>query len=165
VALVHGEHDQTIPGHAAVVDDSMPFTKMRDSDFGYEFLNRGFECVKVNSPVLKGISLIDSPGVLAGAKDQMKRGYRLEDVTKWFAERVDMILVLFECSKVEISDEFHRVLMALKGNDHKIHMVLNKADRVTTPQLMRVYGAMMWSLGKVIDTPELSRVYIGSFWD
>jgi EH domain-containing protein 1 len=29
---------------------------------------------------------------------------------------------------------------------------------------MRVYGAMMWSLGKVIDTPEVSRVYLGSFW-
>ena len=37
-----------------------------------------------------------------------------------------------------------------------------QADRVTTPQLMRVYGALMWSLGKVIDTPEVSRVYIGT---
>merc|ERR1719434_479717 len=76
-----------------------------------------------------------------------------------------MILLLFDVSKLDISDEFRRVILALKGNDWKIHVILNKADRVTTPQLMRVYGAMMWSLGKVIDTPEVSRVYIGSFWD
>lgn len=27
------------------------------------------------------------------------------------------------------------------------------------------YGALMWSLGKVIASPEVCRVYIGSFWD
>jgi len=84
---------------------------------------------------------------------------------KWFADRVDMILMLFDVSKLDISDEFRRVILAVKGNDHKIHIILNKADRCTTSQLMRVYGAMMWNLGKVIDTPEVSRVYIGSFWD
>ncbi|KAK2119442.1 EH domain-containing protein 1 [Saguinus oedipus] len=29
---------------------------------------------------------------------------------------------------------------------------------------MRVYGALMWSLGKIINTPEVVRAYISSFW-
>jgi len=30
---------------------------------------------------------------------------------------------------------------------------------------MGVDGALMWSLGKVMQTPEVCRVYIGSFWE
>mmetsp|Transcript_52343 Transcript_52343/g.149221 ORF Transcript_52343/g.149221 Transcript_52343/m.149221 type:complete len:583 (-) Transcript_52343:402-2150(-) len=162
VAVVHGPSDQVIPGNALVSDETLPFTQL--GHFGNNFLSR-FECAKLPCPVVESITLIDTPGVLSGEKQRLQRGYEFEAIVKWFSDRVDMILLLFDVSKMDISDEFRRVILALRGNDSKIHIILNKADRVTTPQLMRVYGAMMWSLGKVIDTPEVSRVFIGSFWD
>jgi EH domain-containing protein 1 len=30
---------------------------------------------------------------------------------------------------------------------------------------MRVYGALMWSISKVINVPECPKVFVGSFWD
>merc|ERR1711953_889026 len=151
-----------IPGNALVVDRTKPFRAL--SSFGNNFLSR-LQCSQMNNPVLDSISIIDSPGILSGERQRVNRGYDFSKVLTWFAERVDRIILLFDAHKLDISDEFHEALNAVKGYDDKIRVVLNKSDQVNTQQLMRVYGALMWSLGKVISTPEVVRVYIGSFWD
>lgn len=86
-------------------------------------------------------------------------------MTEWFIERADRILLLFDAHKLDISDEFKRIIQMLRGFDDKVRLVLNKADGTEPQELMRVYGALMWSLGGVIQTPEVIRVYMGSFWD
>jgi hypothetical protein len=76
-----------------------------------------------------------------------------------------MIIVMFDAHKLDISDELKSVLDVLKPHQEKIRVLLNKADAIDTQALLRVYGALMWSLGKVVQTPEVCRVYLGSFWD
>lgn len=162
IAVMYDDAEGVIPGNALVVDPKKQFRPL--SKFGNAFLNR-FQCSQTNSDVLKGISIVDTPGILSGEKQRTDRGYDFIGVLEWFAERVDRILLLFDAHKLDISDEFRRSIEALRGHDDKIRIVLNKADMVDHQQLMRVYGALMWSLGKVLGTPEVSRVYIGSFWD
>ncbi|MCH82357.1 EH domain-containing protein 1-like [Trifolium medium] len=90
-------------------------------------------------PLLDEVTIVDTPGVLSGEKQRTQRSYDFTGVVSWFAAKSDVILLLFDPHKLDISDEFKR--------------------------LMRVYGALMWSLGKVLNTPEVARVYIGSFND
>lgn len=111
-----------------------------------------------------GSGPIRIPGKSSGEKQRVDRGYEFTQVLEWFADRCDRILLLFDVSSLDISDELKRAIEVLRRNDDKIRIVLNKADTVDHQALMRVYGALMWSLGKVLGTPEVCRVYVGSFW-
>ncbi|KAG5132477.1 hypothetical protein JHK82_023665 [Glycine max] len=162
VVVMSGPDERSIPGNTIAVDADMPFGGL--TTFGGSFLSK-FQCSQMPHPLLDEVTFVDTPGVLSGEKQRTQRSYDFTGVVSWFAAKCDLILLLFDPHKLDISDEFKRVIASLHGNDDKIRVVLNKADQVDTQQLMRVYGALMWSLGKVLNTPEVTRVYIGSFND
>ncbi|KAK6124523.1 hypothetical protein DH2020_041732 [Rehmannia glutinosa] len=162
IVVMSGPDERSIPGNTVAVHADLPFTGL--TTFGGSFLSK-FECSQMPHPLLEHITFVDTPGVLSGEKQRTQRSYDFTGVISWFAAKCDLILLLFDPHKLDISDEFKRVISSLRGHDDKIRVVLNKADQVDTQQLMRVYGALMWSLGKVLNTPEVSRVYIGSFND
>ncbi|KAG0297718.1 EH domain-containing protein 1 [Dissophora globulifera] len=161
VAVMNGSEPRVIPGNAAAVSADLPFRGL--DRFGQAFLTR-FQVSQCPNPLLENMTLVDTPGILAGDKQRTERGYDFTKTIEWFAQRSDLILLFFDSHKLDISDEFKSSIFALKGQEEKVRVILNKSDMVDQQQLMRVYGAMMWSLGKVIQTPEVMRVYLGSFW-
>ncbi len=152
-----------VKGNTLTVTPNLPFSSL--SQFGSAFLNH-FVGSASTSPLLKRLTFIDTPGVLSGEKQRLNRTYDFGQVAKWFADRSDLILLLFDAHKLDISDEFKNVIDVIRHyNDDKIRCVLNKADCVTREQLVRVYGSLMWSMGKIFDSPEVVRVYTGSYWN
>jgi len=162
IAIFHGNEDQIIPGPALSVDTERPYYDL--NRFGNGFLTK-FEGSLCDVDILRNITFVDTPGILAGEKQRSGRTYDFSQISEWFISRADMILLLFDAHKLDISDEFRATIELLKGSEEKVRILLNKADQINTQQLMRVYGALMWSLGKVIKAPEVLRVYIGSFWN
>eukprot|EP00879_Flechtneria_rotunda_P003023 GHRR01003241.1.p1 GENE.GHRR01003241.1~~GHRR01003241.1.p1 ORF type:complete len:568 (+),score=176.91 GHRR01003241.1:379-2082(+) len=160
VVVQHGLEERRTPGNTLAVQPDKPYQGL--SVFGTGFLSR-FEGASCPAKLLEEITIIDTPGVLSGEKQRIERNYNFIDVCEWFAARSDLILLLFDPYKLDISDEFKQVISTLKGHDDKVRIVLNKSDQVDQQQLMRVYGALMWSLGKVFKSPEVCKVYIGSF--
>ena len=48
-------------------------------------------------------------------------------VVQWFAERVDLIVLLFDPFKLDISDELTGVIRRFRGHEDKVRVVLNKS--------------------------------------
>ena len=100
-----------------------------------------------NSEALRSVTLLDTPGILAGEKQLVNRsaiaswvriqfmihvtgcrGYDFAGVLSWFAERADRIILLFDAHKLDISDEFKQAIQAIRKQEDKIRIVLNKVN-------------------------------------
>ena len=109
-----------------------------------------YQASQSNSEALRSVTLLDTPGILAGEKQLVnrsqlrvdlsggcdvtlsfcRRGYDFAGVLSWFAERADRIILLFDAHKLDISDEFKQAIQAIRKQEDKIRIVLNKVDTI-----------------------------------
>lgn len=162
IAVVHGEEQRLIHGNAAICLPQLPYQGL--ATFGSSFLG-SFQALALPSDILKEITFIDTPGVLSGSKQRIGRDYEFASICAWMAERADLVLLTFDAHKLDISDEFQEVMEVLRPFADKVRCVLNKADQIDASNLVRVYGALLWNAGKVLQSPEVARVFVSSFWN
>lgn len=90
------------------------------AQYGNGFLAK-FEAASCANKLLEEVTLVDTPGVLSGEKQRIERTYNFIDVCGWFAARCDLILLLFDPHKLDISDEFKQVsLLSCANANHAL---------------------------------------------
>ena len=93
----------------------------------------------IDSPVSSGgmsMGFAGSGGYGSGGRGAsassaiMDRGYDFQGVVRWFAERADVVLLFFDPDKPGTTGETLSILLhSVGGMDHKLLIVLNKADQ------------------------------------
>ncbi|XP_078519255.1 sarcalumenin isoform X2 [Lissotriton helveticus] len=158
--LMHGPKVKTIEGIVMAADSARSFSPLEK--FGQNFLEK---LIGIEFPhkLLERVSFVDTPGIIENRKQQ-ERGYPFNDVCQWFIDRADLIFVVFDPTKLDVGLELEMLFRQLKGRESQIRIILNKADSLATQELMRVYGALFWSLAPLINVTEPPRVYVSSFW-
>ncbi|KAG9476775.1 hypothetical protein GDO78_002264 [Eleutherodactylus coqui] len=158
--VMHGPKLKTIEGIVMAADSARSFSPLEK--FGQNFLEKLIG-IEIPHKLLERVTLVDTPGIIENRKQQ-ERGYPFNDVCQWFIDRADLIFVVFDPTKLDVGLELEMLFQQLKGRESQIRIILNKADSMATQELMRVYGALFWSLAPLINVTEPPRVYVSSFW-
>ena len=112
-------------------------------------------------PLLDEVVLVDTPGILSQNRAQGAASSLLP-AWKMLATHADRIIVMFDIKSADISDQYTEVLHQFAKYEEKVHFVFNKVDTLSTADLMRSYGALMWQLGRVFKRPEAVKIWFGS---
>ncbi|OQX61364.1 MAG: Dynamin family protein [Desulfococcus sp. 4484_241] len=120
---------------------------------------------KVNSPFLKNLAIIDTPGMLDSITER-DRGYNYQEVVGDLAHIADLVLVLFDPHKAGTVREAHislRDTLPAHTFEDRVLFVLNRIDECASlNDLLRVYGTLCWNLSQITgrkDIPPIRLTY------
>ena len=136
--IAPGPVDTDQDGPALIGDPDIGFSELRQ--FGPTLIHH--TQLKVRSGTnSSAFMMIDSPGMIDSPVSQagmgghgngktMDRGYDFQGVVRWYAERADVVMLFFDPDKPGTTGETLNVLLhSLGGMDHKLLIILNKADQ------------------------------------
>ncbi|KAG7392654.1 EH domain-containing protein 1 [Phytophthora pseudosyringae] len=165
--LAGGAREERLDGAALVRHAQYGFGDVQRL-FGRDFVSQVELKVVAGSQLLDegGLVVVDSPGMIDPPGTSLDRtdedrGYDFKRVVQWFADRADVILVMFDPDKPGTTFETLDVLTnSLQGMSSKVLLILNKVDDFqTVHDFARAYGALCWNLSKVIGRKDLPFIY------
>lgn len=156
--ITHGSEDSVVDGAAVVTNPKFPWGDLER--YGPTLTSHLKLRLRPNK-ALEGIALIDSPGMIDAADGKVTRGYNFPGAVRWFAERADVIMLMFDPDKPGTTGETLAVLTeSLTGLEHKLLIIFNKVDRFDTMRdYARTYGALCWNLSKAIPRKDLPHIF------
>ncbi len=165
-------HDDSEPEGAPirVTDERDGKFLLNDPEYPFETLKKHgqrfashFKFKKVNSPFLKNLAIIDTPGMLDSITER-DRGYNYQDVIGDLAQIADLVLVLFDPHKAGTVREAHTSLrdtLPAKTFEDRVLYVLNRIDECTSmTDLLRVYGTLCWNLSQITGRKDIPMIHL-----
>ena len=141
-------------------DPEYPFESLKKH--GQRFISH-FKLKKVNSPFLRNLSIIDTPGMLDSITER-DRGYSYQDVIGDLAQIADLVLVLFDPHKAGTVREAHTSLrdtLPSKTFEDRVLFVLNRIDECASlTDLLRVYGTLCWNLSQMTGRKDIPMIHL-----
>ncbi|MFW6011228.1 MAG: dynamin family protein [Desulfosalsimonas sp.] len=143
---------------------------LNDPDYPFEILKKHghsfashFRLKKVNSPFLRNLALIDTPGMLDSITER-DRGYDYQDVIGDMAQLADLVLVLFDPHKAGTVREAHtslRETISARTFEDRVLFVLNRIDECASlSDLLQVYGTLCWNLSQITGRKDIPPIHL-----
>lgn len=155
---------------ARVTDERDGKFLLNDPEYPFEALKKHgqrfsahFRLKKVNSPFLRTLAIIDTPGMLDSIT-QRDRGYNYQEVIGDLAQIADLILVLFDPHKAGTVREAHislRDTLPVRTFEDRVLFVLNRIDECASLEdLLRVYGTLCWNLSQITGRKDIPMIHL-----
>jgi len=168
--ITYDEEGNTDGGAIQVTDQRDGKFLLNDPEYPFESLKKHgqrfashFKLKKVNSPFLKNLAIIDTPGMLDSISER-DRGYNYQDVIGDLAQIADLVLVLFDPHKAGTVREAHTSLrdtLPSKTFEDRVLYVLNRIDECSSmTDLLRVYGTLCWNLSQITGRKDIPMIHL-----